>query len=66
MEEHEDGDGGDAEGVKEGEEEDNDDTWDNDDAGTPEEDLDRCPLCDRLVPTFAMLAHERYHSMVDA
>jgi DNA polymerase iota len=42
------------------------DTWDHDDADTPEEDLDRCPLCDRLVPAFAMLAHERYHSMEDS
>jgi DNA polymerase iota len=36
-----------------------------DDEETPEDDLGRCPRCDRLIPGFAMSAHERYHSLED-
>ena len=42
-----------------------DDPWDNDEA-PEEEDAALCPLCERLVPRFAVLAHERYHSLGDA
>ncbi|KAK4042316.1 hypothetical protein C8A01DRAFT_44696 [Parachaetomium inaequale] len=46
------------------------DTWDNgddDDDDTPEEeDSVLCPVCDRLVPRFAVSAHERYHRLGDA
>ncbi|KAK3304289.1 uncharacterized protein B0T15DRAFT_536021 [Chaetomium strumarium] len=35
--------------------------WEPDD--TQDDDLDRCQLCDRLIPRFALLAHQRYHSM---
>lgn len=48
------------------EEEENDgssfDTWACDTADQ-DQDLERCPLCDRLIPFFAVLAHERYHTM---
>ncbi|KAK4251654.1 hypothetical protein C7999DRAFT_37389 [Corynascus novoguineensis] len=40
------------------------DVWDDDDGGDNipvEEDLALCPVCDRLLPRFAMPAHERYH-----
>jgi DNA polymerase iota len=40
-----------------------DTSWDDEE--TPEDDLGRCPRCDRLIPGFAMLAHERYHSLED-
>ncbi|KAK3297722.1 uncharacterized protein B0H64DRAFT_319790 [Chaetomium fimeti] len=42
-----------------------DDAWDNDEA-PDDQDAALCPLCERLVPRFAVLAHERYHSLGDA
>lgn len=39
------------------------DTWDQDDG--PDQDSDPCPVCSRLIPRFAMVAHERYHSVED-
>jgi DNA polymerase iota len=42
-----------------------DDVWDNDE-GADDRDAALCPLCERLVPRFAVLAHERYHSLGDA
>ncbi len=71
--------GGEGEGEREGEgeeglgggeeeaeawedEEGEDEEWDHDDA-QQEEEAERCRLCDRLVPRFAVLAHERYHSL---
>jgi DNA polymerase iota len=42
-----------------------DDVWDNDEAAD-DRDAALCPLCERLVPRFAVLAHERYHSLGDA
>ncbi|KAK4101417.1 hypothetical protein N658DRAFT_496283 [Parathielavia hyrcaniae] len=44
---------------------DDDDEWDND-TNPSEGDLDRCALCDRLIPRFAFSAHERYHGMGDS
>ncbi|KAL2160078.1 hypothetical protein VTH06DRAFT_1733 [Thermothelomyces fergusii] len=53
--------------VVSGDEVDDDDMWDGDgDTDTPDEDSALCPLCDRLLPRFAMSAHERYHSLGDA
>ncbi|AEO61589.1 hypothetical protein MYCTH_2311897 [Thermothelomyces thermophilus ATCC 42464] len=46
-------------------EEEDEDMWDSDE-DTPHEDSALCPLCDRLLPRFAMSAHERYHSLGDA
>ncbi|KXX74274.1 DNA polymerase iota, partial [Madurella mycetomatis] len=44
-------------------EEDHDsDTWDHD-TRDQDQDMERCPLCGHLIPRFAVLAHERYHSM---
>jgi DNA polymerase iota len=37
--------------------------WEHDDS--QDDDLARCQLCDRLIPRFALLAHERYHNMED-
>ncbi|GAB1313333.1 hypothetical protein MFIFM68171_03543 [Madurella fahalii] len=46
-----------------GEEEDHgSDTWDYDTRGQ-DRDMERCLLCDHLIPRFAVLAHERYHKM---
>ncbi|KAL2185063.1 DNA/RNA polymerase [Thermothelomyces heterothallicus CBS 203.75] len=48
------------------EEEEDEDMWDSDEDTRPDEDSALCPLCDRLLPRFAMSAHERYHSLGDA
>ncbi len=57
-------DGDDDGEVKEVEEEEEgeEEEWDHDDS-QQEEDAERCRLCDRLVPRFAVLAHERFHSL---
>ncbi|KAK4241089.1 hypothetical protein C8A03DRAFT_41487 [Achaetomium macrosporum] len=55
--------GGHRSGDDEVEGDDSDTGWEHDD--TQDGDLDRCQLCDRLIPRFALLAHERYHSMED-
>jgi hypothetical protein len=62
--------GGQKEKEEDDEEEMDMDTWDNndeDDDDTPEEeDSVLCPVCDRLLPRFAVSAHERYHRLGDA
>ncbi|KAL2017271.1 hypothetical protein VTK56DRAFT_2340 [Thermocarpiscus australiensis] len=53
----------DAGGLEEdGQGDDDSDTWHHD---TREEDFERCPLCDHLIPRFAVLAHEQFHRMED-
>ncbi|KAK4122609.1 DNA/RNA polymerase [Parathielavia appendiculata] len=61
------GNGGDddLEVVRDDGEGEDDGTWDND-TDTSEGDVDRCALCDRFIPRFALSAHERYHSMEDS
>lgn len=44
------------------EEEDDTDMWDED---LPEADSSPCPVCGRLIPHFAVVAHERYHNTTD-
>ncbi|KAL2125915.1 hypothetical protein VTI74DRAFT_2268 [Chaetomium olivicolor] len=39
------------------------DAWEHED--TAEDDWERCVVCERLVPRFAVVAHERYHSLED-
>jgi DNA polymerase iota len=50
--------GNDVEGEEEG-------GWEHEDFMEEADAGSRCPLCDRLVPRFAVLAHERYHSLED-
>jgi DNA polymerase iota len=39
------------------------DLWEHDDVS--EQDSVRCPLCGCRIPSFALVAHERYHSTED-
>ena len=58
---HEDYGGNEVSGEEEGGGEDEDeDSWEHDDVS--EQDSVRCPLCGCRIPSFALVAHERYHS----
>ncbi len=61
-EREEEGEKGQEKGEGEGEEEEEEEGWDHDDS-QQEEDAEMCRLCDRPVPRFAVLAHERFHSL---
>lgn len=57
--------GDDAMDLDDAQEEEEEGEWDHEDSVEEDAGGSRCPLCDRLIPRFAALAHERYHSLED-